>query len=105
MIYNLSILKSIFPLPNLDISIVYLFGSKVLSINEGNDFDLLIVSNDFEGVSRLKRDEKIKSYFNDEIVDPICLTNKEFERLIFQKSEALAEILKNAMLIYGRENN
>jgi predicted nucleotidyltransferase len=88
---------------NLDVIKIYLFGSCVNGI--GNDVDLLIISNDFEGVSRTKRMEKVMLNFFDIKVDPVCITSNEFDRLLNQKSIFLTEILKTALLIYERKSN
>jgi predicted nucleotidyltransferase len=91
-----------FPLKNLEIIRAYLFGSQTSGL--GNDFDLLVVSDDFEGVSRIKRAEKVKLNFVSKKIDPVCMTNSEFERLVRRESIFLKEILKNAILIYERSN-
>jgi predicted nucleotidyltransferase len=82
---------------------VYLFGSYVHGI--GNDVDLLIISNDFEGLSRAKRIEKVMLNFFDLSIDPVCITTNEFDRLSKQKSIFLSEIFKTALLIYERKSN
>lgn len=93
-------LTSNFPFANLDIYEAYLFGSAVKG--DGNDIDILVVSEDFDGVSRLKRAEKVKYNFPFQNIDVVCMTKKEFDRLIMQKSLFLREILKSAILIYER---
>lgn len=92
-----------FPLQNLDISKAYLFGSST-KLN-GNDFDILFISNDFEGISRMKRNEKVKLNFLSENIDPVCISETEFTRLTKQKSYFLTEILKSAILIYERQSS
>jgi predicted nucleotidyltransferase len=92
-----------FPIPNLDVVKIYLFGSYING--NGNDVDLLIISNDFEGVSRAKRQEKVMLNFLDTNVDPVCVTTNEFDRLLKQKSIFLTKILKTALLIYERKGN
>ncbi|TNE71753.1 hypothetical protein EP331_08845 [bacterium] len=89
-----------FPLQNLDIAKAYLFGSS--TIGTGKDLDILIISDDFEGVSRIKRAEKVKLNFLTENIDPVCISEKEFERLTKQNSLFLSDILKSAILIYER---
>jgi len=96
-------LKLKFPLQNIDISKAYLFGSSTKQ--NGNDFDILFISNDFEGVSRIKRSEKIKLNFLSENIDPVCISEIEFTRLTKQKSYFLTEILKSAILIYERQGS
>lgn len=93
-------LSSNFPLANLDICEAYLFGSAVKG--DCNDIDILVVSEDFDGVSRFKRAEKVKSNFPFQNIDVVCLTRKEFDRLMMQKSLFLTEILKSSILIYER---
>ena len=67
---------------------VYLFGS--LALGSGNDIDLIVISEDFQGVSGVKRIEMIKSISFYNQVDPICFTKVEFTRLTKQKSEFLS---------------
>ena len=90
------------PLLNIDVIKIYLFGSCVTGV--GNDIDLLVISNDFEGISRAKRLEKVMLNFSGLNIDPVCITSIEFERLLKQKSFFLSEILKTALLIYERES-
>ena len=92
-----------FPLPNLDISKAYLFGSSIEK--NGNDFDVLFISDDFEGASRIKRAEKIRLNFPSINIDPVCVSEKEFTRLTNQNSHFLTEILKSAILIYERQSS
>ena len=88
-----------FPIPNIDVLKVYLFGSTVLG--NGDDIDILVISNDFEGMSRLKRKEKILVNF-DCSVDAICITVKEFSRLSKQNSILLKNILAQSLLVYEK---
>lgn len=92
-----------FPLQNLDIAKAYLFGSSLKG--NGKDFDILFISYDFEGVSRIKRAEKVKLNFLSKNIDPVCMSEKEFDRLTKQNSLFLSEILKSAILIYERQSS
>lgn len=92
--------KLTFPLQNLDIAKAYLFGSS--TSGEGKDLDILFISDDFEGVSRIKRSEKVKLNFLTENIDPVCISEREFDRLTKQNSLFLSKILKSAILIYER---
>lgn len=44
-----------------------------------NDIDILIVSNDFSNISRIKRKQLIQKL--SPMLDPICLTDIEFNKL------------------------
>ncbi|MED1608071.1 nucleotidyltransferase domain-containing protein [Cytobacillus kochii] len=72
---------------------VYLRGSYARGEFEvESDVDLLIISNDFNGVSILKRKEIMGKIFLDKTditVDCICLTEKEYNKAINQKREVL----------------
>lgn len=72
---------------------VYLRGSYARGEFEvESDVDLLIVSNDFKGVSIMKRKEIMKKIFLDKIditVDCVCLTEEEYKIAINQKREIL----------------
>ena len=92
-----------FPLQNLDIAKAYLFGSSTKE--KGKDLDILFISDDFEGVSRMKRAEKVKLNFLAENLDPVCISEREFDRLTKQNSFFLSEILKSAILIYERQSS
>ncbi|RZJ99493.1 MAG: hypothetical protein EOO46_22550 [Flavobacterium sp.] len=92
-----------FPLQNLDIAKAFLFGSSTKGT--GRDFDILFISDDFEGVSRIKRAEKVKLNFLTENIDPICISEREFDRLTKQNSLFLSKILKSAILIYERQSS
>ncbi|SFS95683.1 nucleotidyltransferase domain-containing protein [Mucilaginibacter polytrichastri] len=94
------ILENKFPLPNLDVLKVYLFGN--YNASSKNDIDLLIICDDFDGVSRMKRMEKVLLNFSDEKVDPVCITSNEFTRLLQQKSLFITIALKKSLLIYEK---
>ncbi|MBT2196199.1 nucleotidyltransferase domain-containing protein [Weizmannia coagulans] len=57
-----------------------------------SDMDLLIVSNDFNGMAIKKRKEIVKKVFDssmDNIIDCICLTEAEYNQIIAQKRNLL----------------
>jgi predicted nucleotidyltransferase len=62
---------------------VILFGSRATgNAREDSDFDLIIVSDDFEGMNVFRRGAKMYDYWPFLIpVDFICLTTKEFNAL------------------------
>lgn len=62
---------------------VILFGSRATGeAKEDSDFDLIIVSDDFEGVNVFKRAARMYDYWViPRSVDFICLTTKEFNAL------------------------
>ncbi|MCD7972243.1 MAG: hypothetical protein LUG18_06190 [Candidatus Azobacteroides sp.] len=80
-----------------DVECIYLYGN----VNCINDIDLLIVSNSFKGISISKRKDLIKK--NNNKIDPICLTIKDFEKLKMSESTLWLELIKNGILIYGLE--
>lgn len=86
------------PFENLCVSKIYLFGSGVKGT--GKDLDILVISDDFIGVSRQKRIEKVALNFIEKKVDPICHTINEFNGLLKQKSIFLNKILNESVLIY-----
>jgi hypothetical protein len=74
------------------------FGNKT---ENANDIDLLIVSNDFNFISRLKARELLKRI--DEKIDALCLTVDQFNELKKQKSSLYNSILKTNSIKYGSE--
>lgn len=74
------------------------FGNKS---DNANDIDLLIVSNDFNFISRLKSRELIKRI--DEKIDPLCLTAQQFNKLKTQNCSLYKSILKTKFIKYGSE--
>ena len=83
---------------------MYLFGGK-RDRPSSKDYDLLLISDDFEGMSRQKRIEKVLLNFKSENVDPVCLTVEEYHRLLKQKSNFLNVILTNSDKIYERQSD
>lgn len=78
------------------IELIIRFGN----INEdAQDIDLLIVSDDFLGVSNLKRKQLITKF--DSRIDPICLTLLQFQRLKKSNSSLYNSILSNHKILYG----
>ena len=57
------------------VSDLFLFGDYTTQ----KDLDILVISNDFRNISRTKRKMLIKKCSPQ--LDPICLTNKEFQKL------------------------
>lgn len=81
-------------LNEINIEKIVLFGSRAWGKpTRWSDFDLIIVSGDFEGINFFERAGKLYKYWNiDYPVDFICLTPKEFNKLkkgITVVSEAL----------------
>ena len=63
---------------------IILFGSRAKgeNVNEFSDFDLLIISDKFEGIKSFKRSPNMYDYWTENIpVDFLCLTSKEFNNL------------------------
>ena len=63
---------------------IILFGSRARgkNVREFSDFDLLIISDKFEGIKSFKRSPNMYDYWTENIpVDFLCLTSKEFNNL------------------------
>lgn len=69
--------------------------------DNANDIDLLIVSNDFNFISRLKSRELLKRI--DEKIDALCLTVNQFNELKKRKCSLYNSILKTNSIKYGNE--
>ena len=81
---------------DFDIDKFVLFGSMATGKNkETSDVDLIIVSNDFEGMNFFERASKVSDYWDLDLpVDFLCYTKKEFAILknrISIASKALEE--------------
>jgi len=63
------------------------------------DVDILIVSDNFEGVSDKKRRELICKI--DANLDPVCLTTNEYNNLSNANSSILKGITSTSKIIYG----
>ena len=70
-------------LGKLSLSRLILFGSRARGdFKEDSDFDLIIVSDDFEGVKSYERGGELRMDWGyDYSVDMICLTNSEFNKV------------------------
>ena len=68
---------------DFNIKRVIFFGSRAIGkARKDSDIDLIIVSNDFEGMSFFERGAKMYDYWTEEIpVDFLCFTEKEFNKL------------------------
>ena len=97
---QLSDLSKRFPLDNITVDVVYFIGSQ----NFEHDIDLIIVSEDFEGLSRLKRAEKAALNFENLAVDLTCVTRHEFDRLNSQGSFFLQKVLTSSSIVYDRKS-
>ena len=63
---------------------IILFGSRVneKDVKDWSDFDLLIISDKFEGIKSFNRSPELYDYWSENIpVDFLCLTSKEFNNL------------------------
>ncbi|MGQ9820158.1 MAG: hypothetical protein ACUVQ1_09610 [Candidatus Kapaibacteriales bacterium] len=86
--------------------ILNLFETKLIvqfgnNTDNANDIDLLIVSNDFNFISRFKSRDLIKRI--DEKLDPLCLTTQQFNKLKTQNCSLYESILKTKSIKYGSE--
>ena len=98
--YIVSTLKSKF-----NIDKIVLFGSYVEDINDYNDIDIIVISDDFTGISIAKRKRLIKQLLSSLIVDPICLTSLQFNRMKDVGSDLYNKINKTGCEIYDRNIN
>lgn len=76
---------------------IYHFGNT----NSKKDIDLIIISNSFRGISIFKRKSLIRKI--NYLFDPICFSEKEFEKFKLSNSSLWNELLKSGILVYGRE--
>jgi uncharacterized protein len=69
---------------NLSLRKLILFGSRARGdFNEDSDFDLIVVSDEFEGIRSFERMGRLglRKYWGYKYpVDMVCLTSKEFEK-------------------------
>ena len=67
----------------IDVRKVILFGSRAREdFREDSDFDVIVVSDEFEGVKSYKRAPDMYRAWNvDYSVDFVCLTSEEFEKM------------------------
>ncbi|MGC9309973.1 MAG: nucleotidyltransferase domain-containing protein [Candidatus Nanoarchaeia archaeon] len=79
---------------------IILFGSRAKgNYKNESDFDLIIVSDDFEGINFLERVAKVYDYWDlDMPVDFLCYTSKEFNK-ISKMVTIVKEALKTGIII------
>lgn len=82
---------------NLLVERLFVFGSSLNS--NGNDIDILVISEDFSGMSEKARILRTKRNFALNQIDPQCYTVEEFKRLIAE-STFLKQILQEGIEIY-----
>lgn len=76
------------------------FGSSAIgNANKDSDIDLIIISDNFEGLDFFERVSKMYDYWNLNIpVDFLCYTEKEFNKL--KKAVSIvSHALKNGMIV------
>jgi uncharacterized protein len=99
---SLSIIKKFVEELRGDFSIhnVVFFGSRVEGrARKDSDIDLIIVSDDFEGMSFFRRVAKMYDYWEtSKPVDFLCYTVREFERLK-NRISIVSEALKEGVLV------
>ncbi|MFH1391933.1 MAG: nucleotidyltransferase domain-containing protein [Candidatus Diapherotrites archaeon] len=79
---------------------IFLFGSRAgEDFFLTSDYDIIVVSEKFEGINFFKRTEKIYDYWVDDLaLDVFCYTSKEFDEKK-QKIGFLSEAMNNAILV------
>jgi stress-induced morphogen len=82
-----------------EIEILIQFGNR----KSDKDFDLLIVSDDFKGMSMLKRKEFLKKI--DHRLDQVCLTVDQLKQFVESKCSLFWTIKQNHLKIYGDQTN
>ena len=82
---------------NILVEKLFVFGSSLYS--EGKDVDILVISDDFSGMSEKARILRLKRNFVCNRIDPQCYTPEEYKRLI-GKSTFFDHILQDAIEIY-----
>jgi hypothetical protein len=87
----------------IEIDKIILFGSALYNEKNSKDFDLIIVSNYFLDVSRLKRSEIVKSICYPIKIDAVCFTYEEFLNYSL-KSSFLLKTSKQSKCLYARSS-
>jgi len=79
---------------------IILFGSRAVGrARRDSDIDLIIVSEDFEGMDFFERVYKMYEYWETSVpVDFLCYTSKEFERLK-KRISIVSEALENGVVV------
>lgn len=84
----------------LKIKLIIVFGNIDF---DSKDIDLLIVSDDFSDMFYHKRINKVLEYIESDLkLDPICLTQKEYNKLLNYPNEFAKNIIDKGELIYER---
>lgn len=83
-------------LREFEIKLIIQFGNRTKS---AKDIDVIIVSDNFEGISDNKRRHLICRI--DESLDPVCFTINEYDNLTLAGSPFLKMITNNSKIIYG----
>ena len=81
---------------------IIFFGSRIeKSYSKDSDIDLIIVSNDFNGLDFFERVSKMYNYWDlDYPVDFLCYTNEEFE-ILKLKISIVKEAIKKGIEVYS----
>lgn len=82
------------------VELIVRFGNRS---EDAQDIDLLIVSNDFLGISNIKRKQLITKF--DNRIDPVCLTSLQLEQLKKSRSSLYQSILSKHEILYGNPTN
>lgn len=62
---------------------------------KNRDIDLLVVSDDFVDMFMFKRKKLITDYvISNIVIDPICITKKEYKRLVTSNSNFAKQMLR-----------
>ena len=79
---------------------IIFFGSRAVGrARRDSDIDLIIVSDDFEGMDFFERVYKMYEYWETSVpVDFLCYTSKEFERLR-KRISIVREALENGIVV------
>lgn len=71
---------------------------------KNRDIDLLVVSDDFVDMFMFKRKKLITDYvISNIVIDPICITKKEYKRLVTSNSNFAKQMLKGEVIYESRD--
>ena len=94
---------------DLDLLNEYLIIEKIILFGnmkaDARDIDLLIVSDDFQDMYAKKRKDFIyKGLTALKKIDVLCLTNRQYEKMVSVENEFNKNLFRKGVIVYEREN-
>jgi hypothetical protein len=86
----------------LDVKLIIIFGSCLVTTKSSSDIDVLIVSDDFAKMIRIKRKFLVRRLVPNLPIDAICVAQKEYNLMRFAGTTFAREILATGEIIYER---